>query len=56
MPDITMCSSETCPLKTTCYRNPASGTKPSEYRQSWFLNKTTEGKDCDSYWPKEDRG
>jgi hypothetical protein len=42
MPDITMCGSETCPLKTKCYRNPASGTEPRGWRQLWFFNKTTE--------------
>jgi hypothetical protein len=56
MPDITMCGSETCPLKTMCYRNPASGTRPSEYRQAWFLNIDKEGDDCKHYWPKEDQG
>ena len=55
MPDITMCDSKTCSLRATCYRNPASGTKPSEYRQSWYFNKTTEGEDCESYWPKDNR-
>ena len=56
MPDISMCDSETCLLKTKCYRNPASGTKPSEHRQSWFLGLSKEGDDCVYYWPKEDRG
>ena len=56
MPDISMCDSETCPLKAECYRNPASGTKPSEYRQAWYLGLLKEGEDCDHYWPKEDRG
>lgn len=37
MPDITMCLSEVCLKATTCYRHEASGKKPSEYRQSWFL-------------------
>lgn len=35
--DITMCDSSICPLKSKCYRNPISGTKPSEFRQSWFM-------------------
>lgn len=52
MPDITMCGSETCPLRATCYRNPESGTKPSEYMQSWFYDKETEGDECGAYWPK----
>jgi hypothetical protein len=37
MPDISMCGNETCALKDTCYRNPASGTKPNEHRQSWLM-------------------
>lgn len=57
MPDITMCDNETCPLKTKCYRNKASGTKPSEYRQAWFIwrDEDKEGEDCDYYWPVEER-
>lgn len=31
MPDISMCTSVTCPMKDTCYRVQA---KPSQY-QSW---------------------
>jgi hypothetical protein len=54
MPDISMCDSETW-LKTKCYRNPASGTKPSEYRQAWFIGLKEEGQDCDYYWPVESR-
>jgi hypothetical protein len=54
MPDISMCDSETCPLKTNCYRNPASGTKPSEHRQSWFMGLPSEGETCNHYWPVAD--
>ena len=32
MPDISMCSNKTCPLKKDCYRYTA---KPSEFRQSY---------------------
>jgi hypothetical protein len=39
MPDITMCGDVTCPLRDTCYRNPASGTVPDPYRQSFFYTK-----------------
>jgi hypothetical protein len=53
MPDISMCGSETCPLKTKCYRNPASGTKPSEYRQAWFMGLPSEGETCNHYWPRD---
>ena len=35
MPDISMCPSFDCPIRFTCYRNPASGTEPTERRQSW---------------------
>jgi hypothetical protein len=34
MPDITMCSNKTCPLASSCYRNPKSGTVPDKW-QSW---------------------
>lgn len=52
MPDITMCRSDDCPHRKSCYRNPESGTKPSESRQSWFLaSPNTEGV-CDYFWPK----
>ena len=51
MPDISMCSSTTCPLKSKCYRNPASGTQPSEFRQSWFATMEGWGEDCKYYWP-----
>lgn len=54
MPDITMCNSDTCPLRAKCHRNPASGTKPSEYHQAWFYEKETEGDDCREYWSKRD--
>jgi hypothetical protein len=48
-----MCDSESCPIKTTCYRNPASGTKPAERLQSWFIGLPSEGKTCNHYWPME---
>jgi len=51
MPDISMCMSSTCPLKRSCYRNPDSGTEPSEFRQSWFIGPAAEGLDCQYYWP-----
>ena len=38
MVDITMCGDATCPLRDTCYRNPASGTVPGE-RQAFFHTK-----------------
>jgi hypothetical protein len=51
MPDIAMCPSKDCVLKDTCYRNIASGTEPSEYRQSYFVNPPSkEDGSCDYYW------
>lgn len=52
MPDITMCQSETCNVRATCYRNEASGTKPTEYRQSWFMEPPGEDDTCPYYWPR----
>lgn len=61
MPDISMCASEICPLRFTCYRNPESGTVPSEYWQSWFdLEAVGDGRSkletdkCVHYWRKYD--
>lgn len=54
MPDITMCGSICCPVRKYCYRNPASGTEPSEFRQSWFLDTSdleVQGEDCRYFWP-----
>ena len=53
MSDISMCDSPTCLLRDSCYRNPDSGTKPSEFRQSWFVGPAAEGLDCKYYWPVE---
>jgi len=36
MPDISMCKSERCPDRAECYRHSESGTKPSEFRQSYM--------------------
>jgi hypothetical protein len=58
MPDISMCGSATCPLAKTCYRNELSGTKPNEFRQSYFYALKEEGEDCRYYWKttKERKG
>lgn len=45
-----MCMDEECKLKENCYRNPASGTKPSQ-RQAVFLNIVYRDDSCDYYWP-----
>lgn len=49
MPDITMCPSDTCPKRTECYRNEASGTEPTPWRQSYFTHMTVEGEDCEYF-------
>ena len=40
MPDMTMCRAnyDACHRVGVCHRSPASGTTPSEVRQSWFTN------------------
>jgi hypothetical protein len=52
MPDITMCDTQDCPLKDTCYRFTAT---PSEYRQSYFLGdpRGEDKKECSYYAPIE---
>lgn len=49
MADITMCKSQDCPLRDTCYRYKA---KASEYLQAYFTeppyNKETG--ECPTYW------
>jgi hypothetical protein len=49
MPDISMCESDTCPKSKTCYRHEDSGTKPSEFRQSYFIGNDPDN--CKYYWP-----
>ena len=36
MPDISMCDSTRCQVRTICARHGASGTEPSEYRQAYM--------------------
>ncbi len=56
MPDVTMCPSTKCPKAAQCYYNEASGTKPSEYRQAWFMlnqqNSPTEDEACRYFCPR----
>lgn len=54
MPDITMCPSVYCPLKSVCYRNSMSGTKPDAYRQPYFLIPPNTKEGCTYFWPVED--
>jgi hypothetical protein len=54
MPDISMCESDTCPKSKTCYRHEDSGTKPSEFRQSYFIGNDPDN--CKYYWPVKGNG
>lgn len=47
MADITMCNGGDCPVKDKCYRFTA---KPSEFRQSYFLNTPFKDDKCDMFW------
>lgn len=51
MPDISMCSVETCELKTKCYRNAASGTRPDRYAQSYFQPQNP-GIECEQFYER----
>ena len=46
-PDITMCRGTNCPAKESCYRYTA---KPSEFRQSYFMEPPIKDGKCDYYW------
>lgn len=54
MPDISMCPSTTCPMRTSCYRNEASGTRPTPRWQSYFVAREVDelGR-CREYLPIE---
>lgn len=51
IPDICMCPSRLCTVRSTCYRHTDSGTKPAQYRQSFFMNAPGENFNCVYYWP-----
>ena len=51
MPDISMCRHPDCPARHTCYRHSASGTRPSEFRQSWMAFQPGPLGMCDHYIP-----
>jgi hypothetical protein len=51
MPDISMCGSKECKVRAECRRNPASGTVPSEWRQSWMMFGPEGPHGCDSFMP-----
>ena len=46
MPDISMCTNNTCPKKMTCYRFRAT---PNEFRQSYAGFKPDEDGECEYY-------
>ncbi len=54
MPDITMCDDILCPKARTCYRNMLNGTKPNEYRQSFFTvsPRNVEDDSCEYFWDR----
>ena len=50
MPDISMCKAA-CEASSRCYRHSNSGTKPSEFRQSYSEFKDMATEQCDGFWP-----
>lgn len=52
MPDITMCASDTCHRRTECYRNEASGTKPTSWQQAYFISSEIEKDNCEYFSPQ----
>ena len=52
MPDISMCDNSQCPLAKKCYRSTQSGTKPSEFRQSFSSFKYDAESGCGYYWER----
>jgi hypothetical protein len=54
MSDITMCASDTCRRRTECYRNAASGTEPSPWRQAYFFGRDMKDEeDCKYFSPQD---
>ncbi len=47
MPDITKCEGVECETRSTCYRYTS---KPSKYRQAYFLETPTINGECEHYW------
>ena len=45
--DGTMCKGVGCDLKKMCYRHT---TKPSKYRQSYFMESPIKDGNCDYFW------
>lgn len=46
MPDITMCTDESCPVKEKCWRHEAP---PSEFRQSYFCESPRLEETCEYF-------
>lgn len=54
MPDISMCGDLACPSRAACYRNPASGTRPTAQWQSWSdFGRAANADRCAMWWPAE---
>lgn len=53
MPDITMCTDESCPKRNTCYRFRAI---PDKYMQSYFLDSPRDGDKCEYFMSIEGWG
>jgi hypothetical protein len=51
MPDISMCNDYSCPKFDQCYRAQA---KPSEYRQSYFMESPRSMDGCQYFSPLEE--
>jgi hypothetical protein len=56
MPDISMCAVKDCPKSRECYRHRESGTKPNEYRQSYFMRPDDYKGPCEHFWPTHENG
>jgi hypothetical protein len=50
MADYTMCDSPTCPVRETCKRHEASGTRAHPL-QSWFIDRRYGSQGCEAYLP-----
>lgn len=50
MPDITMCTSSECAVAGRCYRNSASGTKPTDMLQAFSEFEPAKGAECSGFW------
>ena len=50
MPDISMCTAHSCPLKTECYRYMA---EPNPFRQAYSNFSYNEKEGCDDFWQME---